>query len=319
MLRLEIVSLPLCALLSWSAQADVFQPRRHQGPECGVKSYATKADPSCGVKRYHSGKGASCGVQSYREGSGPVCGETCSTHCKKRNIFNQCTKRETTCTYNTCVDRSFGVQTYKQCVHPDFGVLEYNRCSKAEFGVEEYQTCRILKTSQEIEAYIANVQMLTPELAGLYTLKKGFLLTHEGLRDELACLIRASEQDVLSMGLVESLKASYQSNFGESVHENLVSCEEEQPVSSFLALQEFCVGKSLSELEKSLKGQDSQYSANRVHACLSVKSLEMIEGWFTTKIAEIQTLMNDSVARHSAEVREKLINLKREVAASRPK
>lgn len=288
----------LIFLMLFSAPGLALELKTHTGPDCGVESYREKRDTSCGVERYRLGEDSICGVQEYNEGSGPVCGETCSTHCKRRNIFRQCTKRETTCTYNRCRNRAFGVARYHSCRAASFGVEAYKACRKPEFGVEQYNTCELYLTKPETIAFITSTETLAPEYSALKALKEGDVLTHVGLKDDLACVVRKHESNPLSSEVVADLKSKYLINFLEPYSQNSVDCSLLSESPDHTAFLSRCEEMALTDINN----RTDSFS----RACEAQKTIVVIEAWFTEKADSVRLLSDDAVARSSAHIHEQL-------------
>ena len=291
----------LLSLVLLATPVQALELKSHTGPECGIESYNQKRDNSCGVEQYRSGEGSVCGVKEYNTGSGPVCGETCSSHCKKRDIFRRCTKRETTCTYNQCKNRAFGIAQYHSCRSANFGVESYKVCRKPEFGVELFKTCELYLTKPETIAFITSTETLAPEYSALKVLKQGDVLTYVGLKDDLACVIRKHENNPLSTEVVTDLKSKYFINFLEPYSQNPVDCSSLSESPDLTAFEGRCEESTLEDVS------NGTGAFNR--ACKAQKTIAIVDDWFNQKADSLRLISDDAVARSDVQIRDQLTAL----------
>jgi hypothetical protein len=202
-----------------------------------------------------------------------------------------------------CRDSSFGVERYKHCTDPSFGVSGYKICRHESFGVESYNTCQLLKTTHELNAFVANTKERIPEYAGLYALHQGQVLSTIGLKNDMACLIRGYGNRPLHGQIVADLSEKYTIHFLENYRDNPVDCSERVSSEELANFNDFCSQFTLEELN-GVEDPSTQHIA-----CRSKKSSLLISSWFQDKSSEIGALINDVVSRNNTQIRGELSSL----------
>jgi hypothetical protein len=293
-------------------------PRRVE--ECGIESFAGRADPACGVTNYISTRSPVCGIETYKEQQSLECpgseagGEFWSDSCpvgfsiKERRSRTgrcapnpdrerggggggSCSVNEVYCTKPsnilTCRLPQFGIDLYKECRNPSHGIENYNTCTREEFGVAQYKECEVRKTRAELTSYIQSLDPNIDVMGVALIQNTGNLLKLGGNETALACYIKRWDSDPLYKDAISELKTiQFPALFGVAYDPNNYDCSNPPPLSV-----------------------STQTCSDGTPRCKFQTAYNAAISFFETNRAEVTALLDDVLARTDSTYKTQLESL----------
>lgn len=308
------------------------QTRSH--PMCGTESRVSlENDPRCPVATYIAKSSAACAAIYNTKTDYKICGfdpARKEKRCEKmpgarapmvltgRDPELGCAagfKEVLAPVPASCANIAFGVKGYETCQDPSHGIQSYQTCSREDFPIATYKTCSFYKTSEELTAYIQATSESVETYQLILPAREGELLSRLNSESAFACLIRKHEVEPMYDTVVTDLKEKFLLVFGYDVKDSIADCSDESISSTKIKFTlggidcDSIVKDGISTLVKPDAVSDGIFARFKQN-CTMKKSYDGLVGWFDTKLAEVNLLKADIIAKSDTDALTKLEELR---------
>jgi hypothetical protein len=285
--------------------------------ECGLV-YSKKSDPSCRLIGYVSGPHRDCPgykPRKTREVTGTYCSDL---KCKSKETEDGCRSEEVECpdffarphcrprVTLSCIVQQEEIAI---CPRPEFGeireaclddqVIGVKTCElERDWNVESYKDCGVIKTREELEAYLETTKNNIPVMGLLLIAHRADFLRATSGMSAMACLIKRLKADPAYSETGDELASShFLPIFGEPYQESLCNPDEPAP----------------ENIEQVLA---SCQDADKAPKCKTARAHSATRLWFGAQQEMIERLKGDLVAQQDALMRENLEKLQQELTTA---
>jgi hypothetical protein len=221
----------------------------------------------------------------------------------------------------SCPLPKFG-SIYKSCRAEAHGKESPKKCRSDKFDAELYSSCSFYKTAEEVDAYIDATAQTLVNNAALLPAKQSDLYTTFRQEASFICLVEKYQAMPGYDDVVADLTKKFFETFGYEYNESSLTCADaskEDRNYKITAGTLDCKNYDINTIRTAAKPADmapalfTRFKSN----CTTKVTYDYLVGWFDQRIAEVNQLVSDIVARQDEARKQRLEDLKKSISESK--